>query len=552
MSDYTPPPPVIDTAHIADGSVTLAKLANLATDKVIGRQSAGTGVPEAVTCTAAGRALIDDADASAQRTTLGLGTLATQNGTFSGTSSGTNTGDVTLGAVGAAPSANAASLSGQVLTLQPADLTHPGVVTTGSQTFDGVKTFNAAPVLSGASITSASVPNSALANSAVANLSGTNTGDVSLGAVGSSPSANAASLSGQVLTLQPADLTHPGVVTTGAQTWDGIKTFNAAPVLSGASITSASIPNSALANSAVANLSGTNTGDVTLGAVGASPSANGASLSGQVLTLQPADATHPGVITSGTQTFAGNKTFNNTILSQSNISGDSVTASGGPFNARSVGSLTAGSPQTTGGATTLNGGVNVVTTVTTAGDGVRINNNRDGSRVFVANRGANQLKLYPFTGEALQLEYAAALGTDVATTLDPGTFAVCERQGTVWHVWKSKQLTMPVISSTSSPVTVSATVENGTLYDNVGAGATQITHNMPAVTVGMIRKFAVKDSGGIVIKPNGTDQIYLGTALTTASTGTLTSTAAGSYVVLVGLTSGFWIAESFQGTWTTS
>lgn len=49
--------------------VTLAKMANLAADRIIG--SVAGGVPEVIACTAAGRALIDDADAAAQRTTLG-------------------------------------------------------------------------------------------------------------------------------------------------------------------------------------------------------------------------------------------------------------------------------------------------------------------------------------------------------------------------------------------------------------------------------------------------------------------------------------------------
>lgn len=62
-------------------------------------------------------------------------------------------------------------------------------------------------------------------------------------------------------------------------------------------------------NSQWRTLSGTNSGDITLAAVGSSPNANGASLSTQVLTLQPADATNPGVIANAAQSLPGEKRF---------------------------------------------------------------------------------------------------------------------------------------------------------------------------------------------------------------------------------------------------
>lgn len=461
--------------------------------------------------------------------TIGTQTIAGDK-TFSGNISaanlsGTNTGDVTLTAVGSSPSANGASLSGQALTLQPADGTHPGLVTSGAQTLGGVKTFSSAPnfssltasqalVLDGSkNVTtlgySSSNTNSFLAqrdsngNTAFNNFIGTTTSTVSsatpisltagsaryqkitgtsaqtinlpdattlitgwifeinnnstgaitikdnggttlytipaggyansintnngsaagswdihssipsnsswgtsslvvgalgtgiaradsstvtvaelsgdittsgsnattlatvnsnvgsftyssitvngkglvtaassgaapvttLAAFGSSPNANGASISSNTLTLQPADSTHPGGVSTASQTFGGSKVFASAPaitdtsaahnvILSAASsvtltadrtltIDTANVSSTLkmganLTVSSAATVSGTNTGDITLAAVGSSPSANGASLSGQQLTLQPFDSTHPGVVTAssgGTTNF---------------------------------------------------------------------------------------------------------------------------------------------------------------------------------------------------------------------------------------------------------
>lgn len=61
--------------------------------------------------------------------------------------------------------------------------------------------------------------------------------------------------------------------------------------------------------------------EVALAAAGSTPNTSGASISAdQTLTLQPADGSNPGIVSTGTQTLAGNKTFSGSI-SASNLSG---------------------------------------------------------------------------------------------------------------------------------------------------------------------------------------------------------------------------------------
>lgn len=94
-------------------------------------------------------------------------------------------------------------------------------------------------------------------------------------------------------------------------------------------------------NISATNLSGTNTGDVTLAAVGATPNANGASLTGQALNLQPADGTNPGVITASAQTIGGAKTFSANLTASS-----SLFANGG-IDTSAPGTLSIGSTNAT-------------------------------------------------------------------------------------------------------------------------------------------------------------------------------------------------------------
>ena len=85
------------TWTIDSAAVTYAKIQNVsATDKLLGRSTAGAGSIEEISCTSAGRALLDDADAAAQRTTLGLGTAATTAATDYATAAQGATADTAL------------------------------------------------------------------------------------------------------------------------------------------------------------------------------------------------------------------------------------------------------------------------------------------------------------------------------------------------------------------------------------------------------------------------------------------------------------------------
>lgn len=101
----------------------------------------------------------------------------------------------------------------------------------------GTFTLQPAAVTTSYSITMPGAQATGSGQTLVNNGSGTlSWGDISsllsLGPVGSSPNANAATLTAGVLNLQPASGSFPGVITTGTQTIAGTKTFSSSPIIS--------------------------------------------------------------------------------------------------------------------------------------------------------------------------------------------------------------------------------------------------------------------------------------------------------------------------------
>lgn len=288
-----------------------------------------------------------------------------------------STAPTSIGALDAqAANATGLALVSQVLSTQSADATHPGMVNTTTQSFAGNKTFTgtvAASNLSGtntgdqtitltsdvtgsgtgsfattvAKIQGTTVSGTTGTTNVVFSASPTLTGTLSAATISASGTITGSNLSGtntgnQTITLT-GDVTGSGTgsfatttakiqgTTISGTTGTTNVVFSASPTLTG-TLSAATISASGAVTGS--NLSGTNTGDVTLTAVGATPNANAASLSGQALNLQPANGSFPGVVTTGTQTFAGAKTFTSDITStnfRASANGSFFTGTGTTF-----------------------------------------------------------------------------------------------------------------------------------------------------------------------------------------------------------------------------
>lgn len=233
-------------------------------------------------------------------------------------------GTLSLGAFGSSPNANGASVSGTTLTLQPASVSFPGAVSTGTQSFAGNKTFT------GSILADGGLDVTSTGGTDVLSIGVTNADTINIGHSGATVNIIGTTLYEDVTNLQVTDklitVNKGGAAASGTGT--GIELEENSSItgyvktsgdrnswLMKAPNTAGDVTLTPGAGGITLNQSSHDA--VTLAAIGSTPNANGASLSSQQLTLQPANGSFGGVVSATTQTFAGDKTFTGFVATTS-------------------------------------------------------------------------------------------------------------------------------------------------------------------------------------------------------------------------------------------